>query len=260
MPDLFPFQVDTIQAFLLALTRVTGTLAFIPVTGGKAVPNQVKVGLSILVTIIIFPMLKIDHVNVDVDVITMSLMIAGEALIGLTTAFFVTLVFAGVQLAGSIIGFQAGFGIVNVVDPITSMQVSLTSQYFNLITTLLFLSFNIHHILILGVADSFNFVPIGGLAADAGLLDILFESMKAVYVTGAQISAPLTVMLLLKQAAMGLIVRTIPQMNIMIVGLPITIAFSLLTIAVSLPTMSVYIEKLFSLMSEQMIAVYSLMG
>lgn len=260
MPDLFPFQAETIQAFLLALTRVAATLAFIPVTGGRAVPSQVKVGLSFLVTIIIFPMLKSDHIGVDLDVISISLMIAGEALIGLTTAFFVTLVFAGVQLAGSIIGFQAGFGIVNVVDPMTSMQVSLTSQYLNLFTTLLFLSFNIHHIMILGVADSFNHVPIGGLAADDGLLTILFDSMSAVYMTGAQISAPLTIMLLLKQAAMGLIVRTIPQMNIMIVGLPMTIAFSLLTIAVSLPTMSVYIEKLFSRMATQMEILYYLMG
>ena len=129
MPDFFPFQIETIQAFLLALTRVTATLAFIPVVGGKAVPNQVKAGLSVLVTIIIFPMLKTDHISVDMDVISMSLMIAGEVLIGFTTAFLVALVFAGVQLAGSIIGFQAGFGIVNVVDPITSLQVSLTSQY-----------------------------------------------------------------------------------------------------------------------------------
>ncbi|VAX24494.1 Flagellar biosynthesis protein FliR [hydrothermal vent metagenome] len=260
MPDLFPFQADTIQAFLLALTRVTATLAFIPVTGGRMAPSQVKVGLAFLVTIIIFPMLKTDHIGVDIDVFSMSLMIATEALIGLSTAFFVTLVFAGVQLAGSVIGFQAGFGIVNVVDPITSLQVSLTSQYFNLVTTLLFLAFNIHHIMILGVADSFNYVPLGGFNAHAGLLDILFDSMSAVYMAGAQISAPLTIMLLLKQAAMGLIVRTIPQMNIMIVGLPITIAFALISIAVSMPTMSVYIEKLFSRMTSQIGLIYYLMG
>jgi len=260
MPDLFPFQIETIQAFLLVLTRVTATLAFIPITGGRAAPNQVKVALSFLVAIIIFPMLKTDHISVDMDVISISLMIATEALIGLSTAFFVTLVFAGVQLAGSIIGFQAGFGIVNVVDPLTSMQVSLTSQYFNLVTTLLFLAFNIHHIMILGVADSFNYVPLGGFNAHAGLLDILFDSMSAVYMTGAQISAPLTVMLLLKQAAMGLIVRTIPQMNIMIVGLPMTIAFSLITIAVALPSMGVYIEKLFSRMTSQIEIIHYLMG
>ncbi len=260
MPDLFPFPIETIQAFLLALTRVTATLAFIPITGGKAVPNLVKVGLSGLVTIVIFPMIETSHISVDVDVFSMSLMIASEILIGVSTALFVNFVFAGVQLAGAAIGFQVGFGIVNVVDPITSLQVSLTSQYFNLVTTLLFLAFNVHHILLRGVAGSFSMVPLGGFSADDALLDVLFDSMSAVYMTGAQISAPLTVMLLLKQAAMGLIVRTIPQMNIMIVGLPMTIALGLITIAITLPTMSVYIEKLFNRMAYQIDLFYHLIG
>lgn len=260
MPDLFPFQADTVQAFLLVLTRVAATLGFLPVTGGKAAPKTVKAGLAALVSAVLFPFIDTSSISTDIDVFSLSLKIAGEVMVGLASAFFVNLILATVQLAGSIIGFQVGFGIVNVVDPVTNLQVSLTSQFFNIFAVLLFLAFNIHHVLLRALADSFNSVPLGGFAAQAGLFDVFMGATSALWVVGSHLAAPLTVMLLLKQVAMGLIARTVPQMNIMIVGLPLTIAFGLITIGYSLPTMSVVVEKLFSRMVSQIGLAYSLMG
>ena len=245
---------------MLVFTRITSALAFLPVVGGVAVPNYAKVGLGVFVSAVIFPLAPISSVSVDVDVLTMGMKIAGEMVIGFFTSMLVNLIFSGVQLAGSVIGFQVGFGIVNVVDPVTSAQISITSQFLNLVALLLFLSLNFHHVLLHAVVNSFSYVPPGEFAAQPGLYDILINSMGAVYVMGVQIAAPLTVMLLLKQAAMGLIARTIPQMNIFIVGFPLTIAFGLFAMGLSLPVLAVYLERIFSRTASQVDMALRLMG
>jgi len=260
MPNLFPFDIDSVQAFLLVFTRVATALALMPVTGGQASPAPFKVGLAALMTAVVFPVVDTRHITVSVDVLDMGLMIAGEAMIGMVTALFVSLLFAGVQLAGAVVGFQVGFGIVNVVDPATSAQVSITSQLYNLVALLLFLALNAHLMVIAGVADSFALVPVGGFTVNMDLLDLLVQAAGAVYVTGVQVAAPLTVTLLLKQAAMGLIARTVPQINIFIVGFPLTIALGMLTIALCLPAFSLYSSRLISRLISQIDLAFHLMG
>jgi len=260
MPDLFPLAPESIQAFLMVFTRVSASLAFMPVIGGQGIPRQARAGLAVFVSAVIFPLVDTTSVRVDVDMLVMGGMIAGEAMIGLMTALIVTLVFSGVQLAGAVIGFQVGFGIVNVVDPVTSAQVSITSQFLNIFAVLLFLTFNMHHLLLNGVAQSFALAPLGGFAPDRKLLDLVMDATAASFLVGAQIAAPVTMILLLKQAAMGLIARTIPQINIFIVGFPLTIAFGLFVMALTLSPLSVYLFKIFSRMVSQVGIAYHLMG
>ncbi len=235
-------------------------VTFMPVLGGQAIPSHMKVALPLMISVIVFPLVDIKHVTVEMDVLTMGLLIVGEAMIGLVTAFLVNLLFAAVQLAGALIDFQIGFGIVNVVDPITNAQVSVTGQLLNITAMLIFLSINAHHWVLMGLVDSFHTIPLGGFKSSVGLSKMFVQSMKAVYVTGMQIAAPVTVTLLLKQTAMGLIARTVPQVNIFIVGFPITIGLGLATIAICLPAFSKFLIKIFSLLAEQLQVAYFLMG
>lgn len=256
MPNLFPFHIEWIQAFLLVFTRVASMLAFMPVIGGQAIPNQMKVGLAVMTSIIFFPLVNHDSVSVDISIFTLGLLIVGEVIIGLLTAFLVNLIFAAVQLAGMTLGFQIGFAITNVVDPLTNAQVSVMGQLLNITAMLIFLAVNAHHLLLMGLADSFSIAPIGGFNMDPGLGEIIIRAWGAVYSTAMQIAAPVTVILLLKQVAMGLIARTVPQMNIFIVGFPITIVLGLVTLAVSLPVFSRLLIMLYSEIPAQMTQVY----
>lgn len=258
MPDLFPFRVEWIQAFLLVFTRISATLAFLPIFGGQGSPSQLKIGLAALMSIVVFPMVDTRGVNMDVDVMSMAMVILGEAMIGLLTGFLVNMVFAAVQLAGSIIDFQVGFGIVNVVDPVTNAQVSVTAQLLNITAMLLFLAFNAHHLVLMGLADSFRIIPPGGFHAGSGIGEMLMQLMSGVFNSAAQIAAPVTVTLLILQTAMGLVARTVPQINIFIVGFPITITIGLLTIAFCLPAFSLYMNKMFIGMVAQMDQLYAI--
>lgn len=259
MPDLFPFTLETIQAFLLVLVRVTAMFAFMPVLGGQAMPAQVKMSLSMAVAVIIFPLLGTDAVSVDMDALEMGLLVIGESMIGLAAALLVNIVFAAVQLAASVVGFQVGFGIVNVVDPISNQQVSITGQLMNITAMLLFLSLNVHHVVIAGFVESFRIIPLGEFTMRAALGEMFIQAMGMAYVMAVQIAAPMTVTLLLKQAAMGLIARTVPQVNIFIVGFPLTIALGLFTIGVCLPEFSLYMSRVFDDLNTRVHEAYILM-
>lgn len=259
MPDLFPFRVEWLQAYLLVLTRVSSMVVFLPVLGAANVPRQVKIGLSALTAAVIFPLLDTKAVSVDMDLLQMAVLVAGEAMIGIATAFLINLMLSAVHIAGSFIDFQIGFGIVNVIDPTTGAQVSVTTQILNITTILLLLSFNAHHMMLMGISDSFAIVPIGGFHAGEGFGDIFVSGMRAAFTASAQIAAPVTVTLLIQQAAMGLMARTVPQLNIFAVGFPFTIAVGLLTISFSMPAFSIYVQRLMGEMSQNMTLLFNAM-
>jgi flagellar biosynthetic protein FliR len=242
--DLLPTDLNQLQAFLLVFVRMGSLFAFLPVFGGTA-PRQVKAALALTSTAAIFPIVDTSHVTVDVDVLTMVVMIVGEALIGVMTAFIVNLVFAGIQTAGYIIGFQIGFGIVNVVDPASGAQVSISAQFLNILAMLLFLTLNVHHALILGFVEGFKMVPLTTFAPHPSLETFFVDAFGGMLLTAAQLSAPITVSLLLKQAAMGILARTVPQMNIFVVGFPVTIALGLFTLAFLMEAYGAVTERLF---------------
>ncbi len=256
--DFLPFTVETVQSFTLVFTRVSAFIAFMPVLGGK-VPKQVRAGLGFFTSLVVFPMVDDSLVSLDVDVFTMALLIVGEAMIGLIAAFIVSLVFAGVQLGGSIMGFQVGFAIVNVMDPTTNQQVSLLGQFMNIIAILIFLTLDVHHHLLMVLAESFTLIPLTGFTFDLDMGDTLLHAVSMVYYTGMQIAAPVTITLLLKQAAMGLIARTVPQMNIMIVGMPLTIAVGLFTLSLTLPTYTRVMANIFSRSVERVSMIFHFM-
>jgi flagellar biosynthetic protein FliR len=256
VPDLFPMKVEWLQAYLLVLVRVSSMIVFLPMFGAANMPRQVKVGLSALTAALIFPLLDTKAVSVDMDIMDMALLVAGEAMIGVATSFLINLMLSAVNIAGSFIDFQIGFGIVNVIDPTTGAQVSVTTQILNITTMLLLLSFNAHHMMLMGIADSFSIVPVGGFHAGEGFGDIFVNGLRAALTASAQIAAPVTVTLLIQQAALGLMARTVPQLNIFAVGFPFTIGIGLLTVSFSMPAFAMYVQRLMGQMSESMTLLF----
>ncbi len=258
MTDFFSIEPEKLVAFMLVLTRISAMTAFMPVLGGN-MPRHMKSGLAVMMTAVLYPVIDTQSVPLGIDVFDLILMVMGEAFIGVTAAFIVTLVFAGIQLGGAIIGFQIGFGIVNVIDPITNLQVSLTGQFMNLVAILLFLAMNVHHYVLIGLAETFSIVPITGVVLNRDVGDLIMHLATTIFLTGAQVAAPVSVTLLLKQAAMGLIARTVPQMNIMIVGFPLTIGIGLFALAYTLPLFIGYTANLFDDVQAQITATAGMM-
>ncbi|MBF0169741.1 MAG: flagellar biosynthetic protein FliR [Nitrospinae bacterium] len=257
-PDLFPLDLTTFQGFLLVFVRMSALFGFLPIFGGSA-PKTAKAGLALTTSFVLFPLVDISRIDIGMDVMTLALLVTAEALVGLLTAYLVTLMFAAIQMAGYIIGFQIGFGIVNVVDPSSGQEVSIVAQFMNILAMLLFLSLNIHHFMLLGFAEGFRLVPPGVFHPDAAMGKLMVDALGGMLMTAAQLSAPITVGLLLKQLAMGILARTVSQMNIFVLGFPITIAVGLFALALLMAPYRNAFSRLFMENLEQIDRLFGLM-
>lgn len=157
-----------------------------------------------------------------------------SAAVGLLLGFAVNMVFAAVKMAGELAGMQVGFAIVNAFDPMTNSQVSILSQFYYLLAVLIFFATGGHYVLVEAMFQSCLAVPpFGGLDPTAGAWLLLGE-FGEVFSLGLRIAAPVVLVLLMVSAAMGVIVKTVPQMNILAVGFPVQIAAGLLVLGLSL--------------------------
>jgi len=225
---------EQIEMFFLVFLRVTTIIAMIPVLGDRTVPFKIKGSLSLFVAFLVFPFVQF-NAPLSENLFSMAFRMAGEILIGVMLGFASRLIFAGIQLAGQLIGFQMGFSIVNIIDPVSSDQVSIIAEFQYLVAALLFLATSAHHIFLAAIVESYKVLPIYDFQFTGALMQALIALSGNMFVIAAKISAPLIAALLLTNVGLGLIARTVPQINIFIVGFPLQIAVGLIGVGLTLP-------------------------
>jgi len=233
--SLDDFTLVHVEAYLLVFFRVAGMLMAAPVFGGVSVPKQTKIGLALAVSAVVFPFAQVPAGRLPTDVVAFVCAVAKELFIGLTVGYAVRLIFAGVRVAGQIVGMQMGFAIVNVLDPQSNLQVSIMGHFLYLVAVLIFLAANGHHAVIRAINLSFHVLPVGQAGISEGFATRLVRMSGEIFDAAVRLAAPAIAVLLLAKVALGLIARTVPQMNVFIVGLPLNISLGLLALGASLP-------------------------
>lgn len=257
--NLVSLSLPQVQAAILVFIRIGAILIAAPLFGSRNVPFQLKAGLSLVLAMVIFPVAGFQEVYLT-GIPSLVTAMMGEVLIGVIIGFTARLIFSAVQLAGQLIGFQMGFGIVNVIDPQTSTQFSIVAQFQNVMTLLIFLVLDAHYWFILAISSSFELIPPLGFCFTNSLMEAIVSLSCDMFVIAAKVAAPVIAVLLFTSVALGLIARTVPQMNIFIVGFPIKIAIGLLGVGFSLPLLSVMLRNLFKRMGEDIIVLMKLMS
>jgi len=238
-------SLPQLQLFFLIFFRVGAILMSIPVFDSKSIPLFFKIALAFATSIILFPMLRVDPVPMATSVLALAVGVTGEILLGLIIGFSVKLIFAGIQLAGQLAGYQMGMALANVMDPSSSQQVPLLAQFNNLFGLLIFISINAHYLFIRALTHSFEMVPPLNVNFSGSLMEHLIKMSGNIFVIGIQVGAPVIAALLITSVAFGLIARTVPQMNVLIVGMPLKIVVGLLFLGISLPYFSAFLKKIF---------------
>jgi flagellar biosynthesis protein FliR len=239
-------SLPQLQLFFLVFLRVGAVLMSIPVFDSKSIPLFFKIALAFTTSMALFPILELEPLALITNFFAMGVSVAGEILLGLVIGFSVKLIFAGIQLAGQLAGYQMGMALANVMDPSSSQQVPLLAQFNNLIALLIFITINAHYWFIRALAHSFQLVPPLNVNFSGSLMEHLIKMSGNMFVIGIQIGAPVIASLLITSVAFGLIARTVPQMNVFIVAMPLKIAVGLLFLGFSLPYFSAFLEKIFN--------------
>ena len=254
-------EIDLQQLVLLFLVfgRIAAIIALLPIFGHNNVPVLAKIGLAIFLSLIVYPAVKSTTVQVPDSVFPLLFLFVKEVVIGLAIGFTAVLIFAGVELGGTLVGMQMGFGIVRVIDPQTQQQTSIIGQVQQLLALLVFLIIDGHHFLIRALVYRFEVVPLFRSRLASNLVMKLIEMGGDMFLVAVKIGSPVIVSLLLTSVAMGILARTVPQMNIFIVSFPLKIGVGMLALAMSLPIFLLVFRKIFAQFQTDFLALIRLM-
>jgi len=247
------------EIFILTFLRISAMIITIPILGDITVPARVKGGLALLITFLVFPFVQTVSWRLSSDIFSLIYRMIGEIMIGVMVGFAGRLIFDGIQLAGQLIGFQMGFSIVNVIDPVNNEQVSIISQFQYLIAMLIFLVMNGHHIFLYAIVESFRILPPLGFHFSGELMQLVLVFVRNMLEVAIKTGAPIIAVLLFMSVGMGLVARTVPQINIFIVGFPLQIAIGLIGLGVTLPIFLRVVETYFSNLEGEIILLLRLM-
>lgn len=254
------YWLDQLHVFLLVLLRVSALLIVAPIFGHRLYLARAKVGLAVMVSLVLFPLVANQHVPPPQHLGLYLVMALREVAMGLVLGFSVLLLFIGVQFAGQLAGLQMGFGIVNVLDPQSAEEVSVVGQFLNLLAILLVLTLNGHHMILRGLMTSFEAVPLGAAHLKPPVMQKLIALSGQIFVIAIKISAPVLIALLLISVALGVLSRTVPQMNVFIVGFPVQVAVGLLVLLASVPLIALVLTRAMHLLERDFIAFIDFFG
>ena len=257
---IFNISLPQLQIFFLIFLRVGAIMMFIPIFDSRNIPVLFKAGLVFSVSILLFPILKLDTIPFINSAIPFGIGVTGEIMMGAIIGLSIKLIFAGIQLAGQLSGFQMGLAIANVMDPVTSAQVSIIAQLNNLMAMLIFLTINAHHMFLRALAESFRLIPPFDVQFSNSLIEHLISLSGNMFIIAIKVGAPVIVALLLTNVAFGLIARTVPQMNIFLVAMPIQIVVGLLFLAFALPYLLLFFRQIFNESGRDILLLLRAMG
>ncbi|MEQ8791416.1 MAG: flagellar biosynthetic protein FliR [Pirellulaceae bacterium] len=236
MSALLVLLEHQLLVFLLVLTRVSGLVMTAPVMGMQTAPVRVRgmvaVALAALVTPLAAEQVYFEHPPTSIiDLVTLA---AGELVVGLSMGLGTMILFAGLQLTGQIAGQMSGMQLADIFDPGFETNVPLFARLLDLITLAVFLAIGGHREVLRALLDTFQWMPPGEARFSEGVLTMLVELSTQSFVLGIRAAAPIMVSLLLSILVLGLISRTLPQLNVLAVGFSLNTMIMLATLAISL--------------------------
>ncbi|MGI5880154.1 MAG: flagellar biosynthetic protein FliR [Syntrophomonadaceae bacterium] len=224
-----------LEGFLILLSRITGLFLVAPIFSSRQMPGRVKALIIVLLAATLSYFVPIKYfVEPNTPGLFLAAMVV-EIFIGFTIGFVAYVALGAIQLAGQLMDMQMGFGIVNVVDPQSGTQIPLMGNFTQAIALLIYLAMDGHHYLLQAIVQSYKIIPVLGVRLDKGLYDLIFEITVYLFIIAIKIAAPIVIAVVTTDIAMGFIARTVPQMNVFIVGLPLKILVGIFMLFVLLP-------------------------
>jgi flagellar biosynthetic protein FliR len=233
MTGVVHLALPQFQSLLVILARIGGILAAFPVLGSRAIPARIKAGFMLVLGSALLPIVRVP--TPPGDPLLLGAGLTAEFLVGLVLGLGVRAVFAGIELAGELMGNQMGLGMVQLLDPMASHQVPLISNFQAVLASLVFVSLNAHFMVVRTVASSFDLVTPFGAGLSPSLAEDVIRISQGLFVLALKLAAPVMVVILLINLMMTILGRTVSQLNVFILGHPLTIAAGFLVMGAALP-------------------------
>ena len=245
--DFYDLLQNHAAVFLLLLTRISGIFLIAPFYGSQNIPIYFRAGVAFAISLIIFPVVDQNTViDAPPTVVGYGFSVLRELFIGWLIGFVGYVTMQAVNIAGKVMDMQAGFAVVNEMDPTSGQQAPLIGSLLNYLMLMMFLVTNGHHVVLASVIRSFDAIPLLGMHYKPSLAEIMVDFTAGIFVTGVKIAMPITFAILLTNVSLGILARTMPQLNIFVVGIPMQIMVGIFVLAMLIPFYILFLDVLFN--------------
>lgn len=235
MENLFHMNINELLVFALILLRMTGFVVAMPVIGTSNVPVSVKVLLSLTMTFILFPQIGFKKLDLDFQSLEIITVAVRELFLGLCFGFIAHLFFMAISMAGQIMSVSLGISAAQLFNPTVGENVTALDHFYIILATLFFLTINGHHLLISGLFDIYQIVPISQKSLSMLPFKSFGSLVQHISELALKISTPILISILFMNIAIAIIGRAVPQINILITSLPINILSGFFVMFIGLP-------------------------
>lgn len=232
----YTFSLTHFEILILILVRISCFVFIAPFYGTKNVPAQVKIALSVFVSLMIYNF--VDKTGIGyTGLFGYTVIVLKEGITGLLMGFAANVCNSIILFAGNIIDMDIGLSMATEFDQTMNTQVTITGNLYNYFILLLLVATNMHHYLLRTVVDSFEVIPVNGQVFDWGsLLISVTRFMTDLFVIGFRIVLPVFACIMILNCILGIMAKVAPQMNMFAVGMQmkIMVGFVVLFLTISL--------------------------
>jgi flagellar biosynthetic protein FliR len=247
-------SIPQAQLYFLVLTRILAMMIQVPVLGGQGVPQQIRLSLGLILSVVLIPWQQLPVDAKTIELAAYAVAVAKELFLGTLIGFACSATFGAIQIAGEALGLESGFGSGRIFNPSLGDSGSEFSQIFVMVSLMVFLIIDGHHLFIIAMQKTFEVIPANG-PLPLGSMDTLIRIMAQMIVVGMRLALPLMAALIITDLALGLLSRIAPQMQIFFLGMPVKVAVSLIGLGLLFMVVMPALGDLFRGMSNQMLSL-----
>jgi flagellar biosynthetic protein FliR len=224
--DQYETILEHVPPALLVVFRIGGLMIYGPVFGSSVIPVRVKVFLSFLIGIAVYPLLATRlglGTDIDLELFALVPLVGLELLIGLLIGYMASIPMIAVQTGGLVMGQQMGLGFAQFYNPGIDDEADIVGQILFFMALAGFLVIGGHEAMVLAVLRSFEYIPLGTFAVDLDVIALLAGLLLSAFELALRVAAPVLALVFLESLAMGYMAKTVPQLNILSLGFPLRI-------------------------------------
>ncbi len=225
------FKDTYIIGFLLLFFRFAGLFISVPIFSHQNIPMNIKASMAFVFTIVFYS--SMPPLTIAITVPSIFIAILSELLFGLAIGTILVLAYNAITFAGGLISFMMGFSMASAIDPQSGVSMPIISQFLSLMGLMVLLSIDMHHWIFLYINESLSAIPLGGFIMSENFYDYTIMATVNMLQVGFMIAFPIIALIILQDIIFGMIMKTMPQFNLLVIGFPIKIGLGFVVLIVT---------------------------
>ena len=215
------FTQSYVVGFILLFFRFGALFIATPIFSHKSIPNSIKAAMAFFFTIVFYS--SMPPLDIPITVPSILIAILSELLFGLAIGVILQVAFNVITFAGGLISFMMGFSMASAIDPQSGISMPIISQFLSLMALMILFSIDLHHWILIFISDSLSSIPLGGFVLQENLFNYMIYAASQMFLVGFMIAFPIVALTFLQDIIFGMLMKTMPQFNLLVIGFPIKI-------------------------------------